>query len=47
MAETDLFQRNYIIEGVNGFDFVQESEDKGEVVLQMKDGPVKVSNELN
>ena len=47
MSDVDLYQRNYIIEGVNGFDFVQENEDKGDVVLQMRDGPVKVSNELN
>lgn len=47
MADVDLYQRNYIIEGVNGFDFVQENEDKGDVVLQMRDGAVKVSNELN
>jgi hypothetical protein len=33
MSDVDLFQRNFIIEGVNGFDFVQEDEDKGDVVL--------------
>jgi hypothetical protein len=33
MADVDLYQRNFIIEGVNGFDFVQESEDNGDVTL--------------
>ena len=47
MADSDLYQKNYIIEGVNGFDFIQENDEPGQVVLQMKDGPVKVSNELN
>ena len=42
MADVDLYQRNFIIEGVNGFDFVQEEEDSGDVTLQMKDGPVKI-----
>jgi hypothetical protein len=33
---------------VNGFDFVQEDEESGDVVLKMKDGSeTKISNELN
>ena len=48
MADHDLDQRNFIIEGVNGFDFVQEDEESGDVVLKMKDGSeTKISNELN
>ena len=48
-AKTDLLQRDFVIDGVNGFDFLQQSDtlmrpfDDEQVVLNVRGVPVLVN----
>jgi hypothetical protein len=46
MATADIGQRDFVIDGVNGFDFVQLDDDVEEsVVLQVNGTPITVNPE--